>query len=156
MKTLFMSVGVVFLLTLVARPSAALAATEVYFHSGNCANGGIWWSVSTYMEGTLVEVTGVDCFGNFYRKTGGSTLSAPPVGILGDWDSGVCSATASWTGRIIYDANHAAIGALGTSCSGSYIRDLNDITNTVTVTPLRDATPVDRTPMQNRPQQLQK
>jgi hypothetical protein len=105
------------LTSLVILTATAYAATEYKFDTGKCENGNTWWSVSSYSDGELYQVTGLDCDGRNYRRyltaihhvptdpTGGETPTFTGPG---------------WYALVRYDAFHRVIWEGGKASDNSF------------------------------------
>ncbi len=102
--------------------AVAYASTETYkFDSGDCDNGKTWWSVSTYRDGVLTEVDGVDCSGKHYtRYPHRIVVSSDPLDGQPPTFTDVASNGNIWYALVRYDADHRVIWQGGKDGNGEY------------------------------------
>lgn len=95
---------------------ASHAGTENIFASGDCANGKKWWSVSTFHDGRLSVVMGLDCDGKIYMRY--SYLdNVPSDPTAGETPNYVGS---GWYALARYDDLHRIVWIGGKDISGQF------------------------------------
>lgn len=102
--------------------STALARTEFIYTHGACDDGGQWWSVTTYDNGSPVEVMGMDCNGVRYDKLFCSFthLTENPFGGAEPSATGICGGGMAWKALLSYDSSHMPTGIVGLNCAGEF------------------------------------
>jgi hypothetical protein len=109
-------------LGLLALTAAASAGFLTYkFDSGTCDNGAAWWSVSTYIEGKLIEVDGVGCDGKpYHRYPKRVVVSADPLDGATPLFTGTASNGAAWYAQPRYDELGRVVWQGGRDEEGAY------------------------------------
>jgi hypothetical protein len=96
---------------------------QLIFQTGDCDEGGTWWSVSEWDGGQLIQLWGLDCSGKYYYKVVPSQwniVAADPTGSATPLITGDCDAGMVWKAVLVYDNNRRVVNAGGQFCDGVY------------------------------------